>query len=594
MNISYLFSLPLLTKELIEQAQHKRTYILRVIYAVVLYSLALWQYDATSGGGLSGFANLGLGRIFFWQLVMAQIWAIMLLLPAITCSALTVEKEKDTLALLLLTKLSPWTIVFEKLLSRIFAMGTYQLLSLPLFGIVQSMGGVETWEIIAAILALMLLSFAVGSVSILCSTWFRTTSEAFIMAYLSVYCLSCVFSPLYAVTFRQYQLQAMAVTPTTPDSPPTFFQQMFALIAEMFLPVATGILSLLLSTSVLWVASKVLVPRAFVSSWNVVLVLFQRADRFFNDLNAKTTGGIVLVSDRETLPLFQPIAWRETRKKSLGTFRYQFRVLMVLLTPLILVISAAITDSRMEFSSPFRMFPVFFWFVSLICLTIHSTGVIPAERIRQTLDVLLVAPLSASEIVNEKLAGVRRLIKVLSVPFAVLIIFQAVWTGYIQQSSIQSQQGKLWYELISMSLSVAVYMPLIMWIGFQFGLRMKTQIQAVLSTFFTVTGICLIPSFLFRTLIALSRQNAIVPGTIGDLFVSFVGVLSPLMVLGGINPSIRSIDGMTRSLTEPDVSFQAAILIIHFTFYGTIWLLLRRNAIRSFSRFVRRLEPESK
>jgi ABC-type transport system involved in multi-copper enzyme maturation permease subunit len=386
----------------------------------------------------------------------------------------------------------------------------------------------------------------------------------------------------------------MTATPITPDSPTTFFHQVFALIAEMFVPVATGILSILLSTFTLWLASKVLIPRAFVPSWNVVLVLFQRADRFFNDLNLKTTGGIVLVSDRETLPLFQPIAWRETRKKSLGTFRYQFRVLMVLLTPLILVISAVITDSRMEFSSPFRVFPVFFWFVSLICLTIHSTGVIAAERIRQTLDALLVAPLTASEIVLEKLAGVRRLIKVLTVPFAVLIVFQAVWTGYIQQGSSHSQPGNLWFELVATSLSVAIYMPLIMWIGFQFGLRMKTQIQAVLCTFLTVTGICVIPPFLCTTLMALVNQNAIGAGAIPDLVVSFLGILSPLTVLTPMYHSVRMSDPMTRSLTQPDMSFPAAILVVHFAFYGMIWFLLRRNAMRSFSRFVRRLEPESK
>ncbi len=45
------FGLPLLTKDLIEQAAHRRTYILRVVYAAVLYGAALWIYADISGGG---------------------------------------------------------------------------------------------------------------------------------------------------------------------------------------------------------------------------------------------------------------------------------------------------------------------------------------------------------------------------------------------------------------------------------------------------------------------------------------------------------------------------------------------------------------
>lgn len=577
MNFSYLFSLPLLTKELIEQAQHQRTYVLRVIYAVVLYSLAIWQYNSTVGGGLSGFANLGRGREFFVQLVFGQIWAILFLLPAITCGALTVEKEKDTLALLLLTKLKPWTIVFEKLLSRIFAMATYQLLSLPLFGIVQSMGGVEVWEIIAANLCLMSLTILVGSISILCSTWFRTTSEAFIMSYLSVACASCVYAPIF-ISFAENPW--LFVSSGSTVAPQTFSQQVLSLIGILAIPMVIGTFSLLVSGFILVVASKVLVPRAFVPSWNIVLVLFQHADRFFNELNAKTTGGIVLVPDRETLPLFKPIAWRETRKKSLGTFRYQFRVLMLLLAPLILVIAAVMTDARTEFNSPFKAFPIFFWFVSVICLTIHSTGVLPAERIRQTLDVLLVAPLSAAEIVSEKLAGVRRLIKVLSTPFAVLIFFQALWTGFVRQDTWRTGPTNLWYDLLSTSLSVIVYMPLIMWIGFQFGLRMRTQIQAVLCTFAAVVGTCVIPLILSVVTAEFFRDTSLDLFPFLDDVKIIIDSLSPLAVLFGMGNYYDPRFGGTR-------------LAIHFTFFTLCWYFLRRNAIRSFSKIVRRLEPSN-
>ena len=586
MKFSQLFSLPLLTKEMIEQAQSRRTYTLRVVYATIFYSLALWQYHNTSGGGATGFENLGRGREFFLQLTFVQTCAIVLLLPAITCGALTVEKEKDTLALLLLTKLSPWTIVFEKLLSRIFSMATFQLLSLPLFAIVYSIGGVELADLINAIALLMSLTMFVGSVSILCSTWFRTTSESFIAAYLSLFFLGCFFSIFGGPGLELWQMSFHSES------------------GRSRLPLSQGIsnsigdltFALLVSLIPVFLASNILVARAFVPAWNMVLESFQRADRFFNDLNKKTTGGIVLVQDNETLPLYHPISWRETRKKSLGTFRYQFRILMLLLAPLIVVIAAVMTDGRTEFTTPFRGFPAFFWLVSVVCLTIHSTGVMPSERIRQTLDVLLVAPLTPAEIVLQKLSGVRRLIKILTVPFVVLIVFQAIWTGYIVQETDPERRSNLELELVAASLSAIVYMPLLMWIGFEFGLRMKTQIQAVLSTFATVAIICVLPGFVmfFLDEYALRGVSSQPAHSIPAVRLFVVG---PWQITFGVSQLARASDYWKQKGTGVFLSPRLDVwgmLAVHFGLFAALGWWLRRNAIRTFSRFVRRMEPNER
>ncbi len=577
MNLLERYGLPLLTKELIEQANNKRTYILRVVYAIVLYGAALWYYsDLSNGGASAGLVNLGKGRAFFQLLVNVQTFAIIFLLPAITCGALTVEKEKDTLALLLLTKLSSWTIVFEKLVSRVLAMGTYQLLSLPLFAIVYGMGGVELSGIIHAVVVLLALTVVVASVSILCSTWFRTTSEAFILSYVILFFFGCchafVTELMYVQTLRMNQR----------NWPNVLQGQSFwhALIAAFSTDTAIALQAFAVCLTSVLIASRVLFARAFVPPRNIILELFQRADRFFNELNESTTGGIVLVPDRETLPAFQPITWRETRKKSLGTFRYQFRILMFLLAPLVLVIAAILSDGRNDFTSPFRGFPAFFWFVSVICLTIHATGVIAAERIRQTLDVLLVSPLTPAEIVLEKLSGVRRLIKILTVPFAVLVLFQAIWTGYVLQGALQAKQRSVdfWLELVTATLVPIFYMPIIMWVGFQFGLRLRTQIQAILATFATVFLACILPF----VLVALIRTYGLRYQPAFDLLMW----ISPLRMAF---PTTEFGPGYNLFLERTDLAW--IVVICHFTLYGIIWLSLRRNALRSFSKVVRRMEP---
>ena len=229
--------------------------------------------------------------LVFEMLMSVQTLAIFILLPGMTCGAVTSEKERDTLGLLLLTKLSPATIVLEKYCSRLVTMGTYQLLSLPLFAITYGMGGVELGLIFRAIGFLACLAAIVGAWSLSCSVWHSTTAGAFVYAYLTV---------VFAFPFVPFG--------------PNVYKFMLLMV--------------MVTAIILVLAAELLVPRAFVPPRNVLLELFKKLDKFFEELNAQTTHGIVLVRDFDSGPLFSPISWRETRKKSLGTFRYLFRLLV--------------------------------------------------------------------------------------------------------------------------------------------------------------------------------------------------------------------------------------------------------------------------
>src|SRR5262249_48509229 len=129
----FRFGLPLLAKELIEQSTRKRTYVVRVVYAMLLFTAAwLLFYDVVQVGTTSPLANLGSGRRMFEVLMKLQFAGIYLVMPAVTCGVIAHEKERNTLALLFLTKLGPWTILLEKLCSRLVPMCGFLLMSLPL------------------------------------------------------------------------------------------------------------------------------------------------------------------------------------------------------------------------------------------------------------------------------------------------------------------------------------------------------------------------------------------------------------------------------------------------------------------------------
>ena len=180
-NVVRLLELPLLAKELNEQASQKRTYLIRFLYAAILFTAAcgLFYGDLLhDGGGSAG--GLGQGRRMFEQLVRLQFWSIYLLLPAISCGCLTIEKERNSLGLLLITSLSPWQIVLQKLLGRVVPMLTFVLLSFPLMAVAYSFGGITQDYLCSGILLLTLACFQAAALSVLCSAWFPTTVEAFV------------------------------------------------------------------------------------------------------------------------------------------------------------------------------------------------------------------------------------------------------------------------------------------------------------------------------------------------------------------------------------------------------------------------------
>ena len=177
--------LPLLAKELIEQAARKRTYVVRVLYAIFLFFLAFVFFHGTLQiGAASPLAVLGRGREMFTTLLNLQFAGIYLFLPAITCSVLTQEKERASLQLLFLTRLGAWTILFEKLLSRLIPMFSYLLLSLPLLAFAYTLGGITSGQFWSGVGLLALAAVQMATLALACSAFFRTTSGAFIWSYL--------------------------------------------------------------------------------------------------------------------------------------------------------------------------------------------------------------------------------------------------------------------------------------------------------------------------------------------------------------------------------------------------------------------------
>ncbi|MFO1006797.1 MAG: ABC transporter permease subunit [Planctomycetaceae bacterium] len=452
--------MPLLAKELTEQAARSRTYVIRSLYAALLFAAGLFiVYGRGSSGGV---AQMGQGQEMFNQIFRLQLLAIFVVLPATCAGAFAGEKERESLSLLLLTTIPRAMIVLQKLLSRVIPMLSFVVLSFPLLATAYSFGGVQTDQLYQSLVLLVLLAVFVGSISIMCSTYCRTTLEAFVATYL---CL-LGFVIAFWIQVQPGQLMYRLMGRFIPSG--GLFESLFILIVRILgvgpEPVTLISYSLLAFT----LACLFLYQRAFVPPKNLLLTAFRKVDAVFNDMNS-VTGGVVLVKDGDPYPDSDPIAWRETAKRSLGTFRYLFRILVLIELPILLV-SQGIRVDLVRSESSMSVLLYCLWVIAIVLTAIHSASVISTERSRQTLDVLLVSPIDGREILSRKLSGVRRLFWTLMVPFTTVFLFQHWFHG---------ARIDLRYLILCFG-GVFTVLPLVMWSGMAIGLVARSQMRAIL------------------------------------------------------------------------------------------------------------------
>jgi hypothetical protein len=269
------------------------------------------------------------------------------------------------------------------------------------------------------------------------------------------------------------------------------------------------------------------------------------------------------------------VAWRETTKKSLGTFRYLFRVLVVLELPLLFVLqSLHVTSPGGPDVARISNLLYGLWCLGAAMIVVHAGSVIAAERTRQTLDVLLASPLTGAEILRQKLRGVDRLIHVLLVPFLTIFVFE--WWWY--QTTVYR-----WLYLALALVSVAVYLPLVAWLALWIGLKVRSQIKAVLATTALVAFWLLMP--------------AVVRTLLDDM--TGIGVPAGVELLLAFSPAeqIPAIEGLNRAalLARKDAEAGQLLaflgtLLANFAVHALLWRLVRHNCLRNADRLLGRLE----
>jgi ABC-type transport system involved in multi-copper enzyme maturation permease subunit len=504
-------SLPLLAKELIEQASRRRTYLVRVVYAILLFFAAvLFFYQTLRVGMASPLAALGRGRDMFMAVVFLQFAGVYLFMPAMTCSALTQEKERDSLQLLFLTRLGPWTILLEKLMSRVVPMLGFLLLSLPLLAFAYSLGGMSQKHLWTGIWLLVLATIQAGTISLACSAYFPTTVSAFVGSYVILAIL--FFGPgiwwlvMYVIGIDIELIVKRSIGGTLGP----------AVLAILFFPFFTPPYFALVSFPGGIAFSNVFVHSGVILGTSGIFLAIARyyvvrhGQREVTPPRRRATGlrwlpgpatiqrdgGPPVPSDLGQLPDEAPVAWRETRRHWFGSSANLLKMSLWLEVALAGFCFLLVSIDNRGTEVYLGMFVFLMWGVGSLVVAAQGAGLIAGERARQTLDVLCTTPLTGREIVNQKYRAVQRLIIALLLPYGSLALFGSVWKS-LPHVQVNLANGNFNFDpalyFVCSCLAAVIYLPLVAWLSLLIGLAVRSQTRAIMGSMAVVVAWCAIP-----------------------------------------------------------------------------------------------------
>ncbi|HYW24016.1 MAG TPA: ABC transporter permease subunit [Terriglobales bacterium] len=156
------------------------------VIALYLGLLGLFAWLAFSIQ-LTGFPQpTGFARVasnVFTALALVQLALVCLVTPALAAGAVSGERERQTLDVLLVSCVPSFGIVWGKLVASVAFVLLLILAALPLFATVFLFGGIDGQQFLVAQLLTATTALAVAAVSLFLSTMFRRTLGATVVAY---------------------------------------------------------------------------------------------------------------------------------------------------------------------------------------------------------------------------------------------------------------------------------------------------------------------------------------------------------------------------------------------------------------------------
>jgi len=173
----------IIRRELLSILRSRRAFVCQFVFVALL---SVVVYVAWPKEAHMVTAQAYIARRLFSIFALAQLTLISVLAPIPAASAVTSEKEGQTLGLLLSTPVPRRRIVTGKLVSSALLLVLLMLSGLPVLGQCYRLGGVSPAEVVWLYVTLATISFAFSAVGLACSVFCQRTHTAIASSYLVV------------------------------------------------------------------------------------------------------------------------------------------------------------------------------------------------------------------------------------------------------------------------------------------------------------------------------------------------------------------------------------------------------------------------
>ena len=409
-----MFVGPVFTRQAAIAPRRVSFFAARTIFAATLFGIVVTSWQLLVGSQRIE----SLGDLAWFGAAVTQILAPLQLAVALPFSALLVasavslEKDRKTFDLLLMTNLSNVELVLGKLLAGMLTVVMVVVATMPLLMFVALLGGVSTAQILRIEAVTLASALAAGSLGSTIALWREKTFQALGMTALAIVMWLVGWELVGGGVLAEYvgdrplgiaaETWAIVMSPwraIESAAEPVFVDRLER--GEGISHVGWFILNALAASALLNLISIL-----FVRVWNPTRELQPIAEEGSDQVstNVHRAGGAVR-------PVWDnPILWREVR-----TWAYGKRVLVIrvaYLAVFAVCAAALVTVGRGEGSGrgerivPSAAQPLTaLLVVSLILLNTAAVTSLTTERDGRALDLLLVTDLSPKEIVFGKLGG---------------------------------------------------------------------------------------------------------------------------------------------------------------------------------------------
>lgn len=253
-------------KELRGRMRGRRAFIVITIYLLLLSGFAFGIYEYLRqqslqqvlmpvGGIDPGFSgrtpgtqatalSATVGHAIFSGLLVVETLLVLVLAPAFTSGAISLEREKQTLDLLVATPLSTFGMVLGKLLSALTWVFLLIGASVPLASIVFAFGGVGPEDLIRGYALLFALAFGMGAIGMFVSALVRRTQTATVLTFGAVLVLTLGSMAVHefwrVVTTPLSTAGSGIVSVSAPSRPPEALLWLNPLVGDMDLICTTA------------------------------------------------------------------------------------------------------------------------------------------------------------------------------------------------------------------------------------------------------------------------------------------------------------------------------------------------------------------